>query len=76
MGLFKRHGHKTGNEQSSTTSRPQNPGDPLLPGTCGYVSPERVTKNGMPNTRLTYVRPDGNAQTPHRKPGLGAFRPR
>lgn len=34
-------------------------GDGGLPGTCGFVGAGPLPRNAMPNTRLMYVRPDG-----------------
>lgn len=58
MGLWKK----------STAAEPERPkqgqavppADSRLPGSCGYGGPG-AGKNGMPEMRLTFVRPDGTS---------------
>lgn len=76
MGLFQRSSREPASEQRTIDPHAQSQGDPLLPGVCGYLGTGPMAKNAMPNTRLSYVRPDGNPRTPDKLPGLGVFRDR
>lgn len=40
--------------------QPMRNSDPMLPGSAGYR--RKAGKNGMPDTRFNYVRPDGQRQ--------------
>jgi hypothetical protein len=40
---------------------PTKPGEPVLPGSAGYRTAQ-VSKGGMPQSRFTFVRPDGKRE--------------
>ena len=60
MRLWKKRA-TTAESDKRPQDRPQNPpapADPTLPGSAGY-SGSGLGKNAMPETRYTFVRPDG-----------------
>ncbi len=62
MGLFKREKRTSAPQRSKDQSSRAYAGDPAqpgLPGSAGYRGTDPLPKNCMPQSRFTYVRPDG-----------------